>query len=352
MLVSAHFVLFLRTLAGAVLCAAVSVATAAPEVFILHSPIQPSKTQTVTYAATATDSSGIASIVIWEERRKLEPCGGQKCSILISTTDLKTCSFTAPFQTSGTCTVTTTSGYPDASHIGYRVTATSGTGVPSVDEGYVYFAAGAFPWPDDAIPIYVRGDQAEKIDLVFIPDTDYGLNNTGFMDDVTTLIRDAFLSGMPFSQQIRKHREMWNFWITYRQGDAESFLCQRHPPPNWTTLVATVNSGFIVHNEDFGDCSGRGEGSIFSAEPTSLVVSIHELGHSVFSLADEYKGGGLFETPTIPHHNVFKGPNPAKCKNNAAAHGWPKGDCQKIKGTSWYRSDKPPRYHGGPFECQ
>ncbi len=334
MLVSAHFVMFLRTLAGAALCAAVSVATAAPEVFILHSPIQPSSSQAVTYTATASDPDGIASIVISEERRTLGLCDGQKCSIFVATSNIQRCLFTSPYQITQPCTVTTTSAYPDASHIGYRVTATNGTGGTST-EGYVYFAAGVFPWPNDPIPIYVRGDPAAKIDLVFIPDTDYGLNNTGFMDDVTTFVRDAFFSELPFAQEIRNHRAMWNFYITYQQGNAQPG-CIRDEPMNWNTLRATVNSGFIVHNQLFRDCSGIGEGSTFSAEPTSLVVSIHELGHSAFSLADEYKGGGLFGS-TLPEHNVFNGKT--KCKQNAIAHGWPHQNCKIIK-RPWWRSDK------------
>ena len=71
----------------------------------------------------------------------------------------------------------------------------------------------------------------------------------------------------------------------------------------------------------------------------SLAVPIHEIGHAVFSLADEYRGGGLFDWG-LPEHNVF--PTRTACLNNADTHGWPRKNCKKIRKTSWYRSDKPP----------
>jgi hypothetical protein len=140
---------------------------------------------------------------------------------------------------------------------------------------------------------------------------------------------------------------MWSFYITYKQGKFTP-PCGHTKPSNWTTLQATVNSGFIVHRTDFRDCSGIGEGSVFSAEPVlpetnpyyerSLTVPIHELGHSVFSLADEYTGGYRFQS-VLPEHNVF--PDRSSCWSNAQNHGWPKKNCKKIGKTGWYRSDGP-----------
>lgn len=320
----------------------VGFAIAAPQVFILHSPIQPENNQQVTYTATANDPQGIKSIVISVERRHLMLYQNQKISEYNSTTDLKTCTYSPPFPTSTTCTVND-SPYPDDSHIGYKATATSGAGETS-SEGYIYFAAGNFPFPEDPIPIYVRGDQAAKIDLVFIPDVDYGQTNwqRGFMDDVTALIKHAFFSDRPVARKIRNRPEMWNFYMTYYQGDAEP-NCNRTMPYNWTTVGASANSGFIVHKTDMRDCSGIGDGSVFSAErivdpsnERSLAVPIHELGHSAFSLADEYFGGYLFHLP-LPSHNVF--PSKKMCQDNARAYGWSTGNCKKIGKTSWYRSD-------------
>jgi hypothetical protein len=239
------------------------------------------------------------------------------------------------------CVVTVPGGYPDNSLIRYRARATYSDGT-SADDGEIYFAAGKFNWPDDPIPIYIRGAPEVKIDLVFIPDKDYGTGSPGFMDDVSALVRESLFSEKPFAAKIRDGREMWNLYITYQQGDAEATFCNRWPPPNWAVMSATVDSGFIVHKTDFTDCSGLGPGSTFSAErisPTiakSYVVPIHEMGHSVFSLADEYRGGGLFAS-SMPEHNLFI--DRASCENNAANHGWPLGNCKRIRQTNYWRSD-------------
>ena len=328
--------------------ATVSDAGATADVFLLHSPVQPATTVPVTYSATASDEvNGIATIEIWEDRRILTLCSGQKCAIpdpnAPAPTLLKTCSFGGV--TTAACSFTTTGGYSNGSYIGYRaVVQPSGAAEPPA--GFIYFAAGAFPWPNDPIPLYIRGDPAEKIDLVFIPDEDdYDANNTGFVSDVLVLIRDAYFSQNPSAEQIRARRDMWNFYLTYQQGNAQP-SCYRTLPPNWGTMSAIVDSGFIVHIEDFRDCSGIGPGTTFSAErvlaPTapdyqkSLAVPIHETGHSVFSLADEYKYGGLFESE-FPEHNVFT--DRVTCRANALDHQWPLKNCKKVRRTSWWRSD-------------
>ena len=332
------------------LCGSVGLAIAGPEVFIQHDPIQPDSSQPVAYKATARASDGqaIKSIVISVELRELQINNrGQIISVFNNKYDLTTCHINPPKTDDAECTWTD-GPYPDSYHIGYKVTATNVVNVTNPDQGYTYFAAGTFPSPDDPIPIYVQGNPAEKIDLVFIPDEDYSnLQNweQAFMQDVTDLIRDSFFSDKPFARGVRSRSEMWNFYITYHQG---KFVppCLHNKPPNWATLRATVNSGFIVHTTNLQDCSGIGEGSVFSAEPLdpnvvrSFTVPIHELGHSVFSLADEYPGGYLFHLP-LYSHNVFPGPKSTMCKSNARSFGWPEKDCKKIGQTGWFRSDPP-----------
>jgi len=349
-LIFKRLAILLQVLFWTGLCGNVGLAIAGPQVFIMHSPLQPDSLQQVTYTATASDPQGIKSIVISAEIREFKKNSqGQKISEYLSTTDYKVCTFAPPYQTNETCEVSK-GPYSNGSHIGYRVTATSANGEIST-EGYIYFAGGDFPWPEDPIPIYVRGNQTEKIDLVFIPDKDYGETygetnwKNYFKVDVKDLLQKSFLSERLCAQKIRSRREMWNFYITYEQGEVLS-TCYQVKPPNWATLRATVNSGFIVHTKDLRDCSGIGEGSTFSAEPIkpetdqyhelSLTVPIHELGHSVFSLADEYPGGGLFQS-VLPEHNVF--PDRSSCWSNAQNHGWPQNDCKRIKQESWYRSD-------------
>lgn len=313
-----------------------AIGCAAPRVFVLHSPIQPNNTQPVTYTATAVDTDAVSSIEIWEDRLTLGLCSnGMQCATRVSTSRLTTCTFSPP-QSNATCTFTTASGYPDGSFVGYRAVAANNRG-RSASDGWIYFAGGAFPWPNNAIPIYATGAPSEKIDLVFIPDPDYGGNNNQFMQDVTSLIANAYLSTQLYALGIRPWRGFWNLYITYQTGDARGYPngCNT-APSNWTTLRTIVNSGGIVHTQNLRDCSGVGDGSIFSTEPGSFNTAIHETQHSVFSSADEYCcDGGYFELG--PEANVFG--SQANCQANASAHGWPITDCTQIGTTGWWRSD-------------
>ncbi|MGI9078694.1 MAG: hypothetical protein ACR2G6_15400 [Gemmatimonadaceae bacterium] len=311
----------------------------APRVFVLHAPVQPNNAQTVTYTAAAQDADGVSSIQVWEDRNTLSVCNnGMQCATHVSTTLLRTCSF-APPQNNATCTFTTTAGYPDGSFIGYRAVARDTEGKDG-SEGWIYYAAGAFPWPNNPIPIYGTGAPAEKVDLVFIPDPDYNANNNQFMQDATNLVTNSYLSANNFAQEVRDWRGYWNLYITYQTGDAEGFGSGCNTAPaNWTNLRAIVNSGSILHTAALRDCAGIGDGSLFSVQTGGAFTNptaIHETGHSVFSMADEYCcDGGYWNI--APQANLFS--SQGNCQTNATTNSWPTSDCVQIGSTGWWRSD-------------
>lgn len=309
-----------------------------PGIFVLHSPIQPASTDNVTFTADASDSDGgVATIEIWERRYKLDLCSnGMMCANFVSSALLRTCNFSPP-QSPANCTFTTSAAYPDSSFVSYQAKATDSEGASSTN-GWIYFAASEWPWPNNAIPIWGMGAPAEKIDLVFIPDTDYGGDNAQFMQDVTTLVRDSYFSTQDFAQHVRPWRSLWNFYITYQTGDARGFGSGCNTAPaNWTNMSAIINSGGIVHVNALRDCAGIGNGSLFSVEMGETFTNPtgqHETGHSVFSLADEYCcDGGYWQTS--PHPNVMS--SQANCQTVASNNGWATGDCAQIGTTGWWR---------------
>jgi len=122
-----------------------------PRVFVLHSPMQPTNAQSVTYTATATDSDGVTAIEIWEDRNTLTTCNGMQCATNVSTTQLTTCNI-SPAQVNANCTFTTAGGYPDSSFIAssprYRARARSfAPATRSVCAPGSFFAP--FPWRTD-----------------------------------------------------------------------------------------------------------------------------------------------------------------------------------------------------------
>ena len=63
-------------------------------------------------------------------------------------------------------------------------------------------------------------------------------------------------------------------------------------------------------------------------------VTLHELGHAVFNLADEY--AGLNYDSSTDFHNNYS--SLIACSNYTAANGWPTSDCRQIK-PGWWRSE-------------
>ena len=309
-----------------------------PQVFVLHEPIQPSNTQPVTYTASAEDPDGVRSIEIWEDRQELKPCqNGMPCAVRLAITNLKTCALEPP-QTQGTCTVTTPVGYPDNSLIGYRSVAIDTKGNRDTD-GWIYYAAGTFPWPDLPIPIYATGPPAERLDLTFIPDDTYAGHEADFMADATRLIHDAYFSTGAAAKEFRAWRGLWNFYLTYRPAKVQGFEkgCYR-PPSNWPTLRAVSNAGAILHRQNVRDCIGISEGSLFSVktgEPGTPTMAIHHTAHTVFGLSDEYCcDGGYWENS--PASNVFS--SRPRCRAYAARNNWPEAQCRQIGNPSFWRA--------------
>lgn len=322
-----------------VISGAISGCGPGPRVFVLHSPIQPTSAQPVTYTASAEDPDGVASIEIWEDRHALRTChNGTPCATRISTTRLTLCEFKTP-RPSERCSVTIEKGYPDGSLIGYLMIARDVRGNWS-REGWIYYAAGAFPWPDLPVPVYVTGNPKRSLDLVFIPDESYSGDTRRFMEDVTELIHQAYLSPLPFAEDIRNWRGFWNFYITYHPGSTKGYGrgCSQ-PPPNWTALRAVVNGGAILHRTaDLRDCNAPGEGALFSiglGQARSYPVALHATAHALFGLADQYCCNGAY-WELEPESNIFS--SRANCRAHAAAHGWPVTDCVEISPPSWWRT--------------
>jgi hypothetical protein len=165
-----------------------------------------------------------------------------------------------------------------------------------------------------AIPISVTGSSDGRLDYVFIPDSNSypgGATNATFQTDVAAVIQNAFYARETFL----RNQDAINFWIAQDAGTtaltpvAGSTLprCDNTPPMNWLTIYPFVDAGVLLHVPNCRD-NANPNTRIFSSEPTSLDVVIHESGHRPFGLADEYCtptscDGGYFQNS--PNANLF-----------------------------------------------
>ena len=145
--------------------------------------------------------------------------------------------------------------------------------------------------PSECIPLIRHGSSLYRVDVFFIPSTDY-TDMAVFREDAMAAIENGFF-GEPI---INGKKAAFNFWYT-------PHLEQLHliPVTNgclWEPLTEfnlknrcpQADIGGILHRSS---CRDGSFGDIFSAEvgdpsfPAEL-IALHESGHGVFGLSDEY----------------------------------------------------------------
>jgi hypothetical protein len=174
----------------------------------------------------------------------------------------------------------------------------------------------------------------EAIDVVLVPDDDYGDMNDAtarqaFLDQVEVLIQ----SGFGMNQAWSVNSDEVNFWYMTLSGDVQpgTGIC---PSVTWPALT---DAGFaevlvLLHPNPLRDCAW---GSRVTSEPTSFSTIVHEASHAAFGLPDEYCcDGGYWNVPPILYSTQ------AGCLNDPANAAW--RVCQSVpssSGPTWWRSE-------------
>jgi hypothetical protein len=165
----------------------------------------------------------------------------------------------------------------------------------------------------DCVPLVDNGLHNNKIDIVFVPDIDYIGNMDKFITDAMKLVEETYFG----ASEIYAHRCKFNFYYYPDFGDYEPTCLQWDIPPDFYNKCSFADSPAIVFTGGGRACSG---GSAFSTPPGNQKVAVHETGHKIFGLHDEYCcDGGYGELQLYP--NVFdnqescelKSQNPSEC---------------------------------------
>ena len=195
------------------------------------------------------------------------------------------------------------------------------------DSGYRTVAVGV-PAGSRGVPVIQTGPEDQRPDVVLIPDNaSYSdAMDSVFLQDAKNMIDLYYLSGLVFLD----NQDKVNFWIAQDTGSAGGYVppdCTRMPPANWAADYAFNDAAAILHRKDIRDCAWKGvataqtvgfdENHVLIPFKQTLGFSpfVHELGHAIYGLADEYCGtragadpsivcdGGYFQAPSFP--NVF-----------------------------------------------
>ncbi|MEO8380714.1 MAG: hypothetical protein ABI779_13705 [Acidobacteriota bacterium] len=295
-----------------------SVACSHATLIARHRPMHPGNAQAVTFEASAVNADRVT--LSYERYSLTTGTGGTHVQTLaVAETEVKTCN-PAGSSASITCTHTMPSAFPfpAASLIAYTARAWDSEGV-STAETYS-FAAGDYPWPDDPIPIRLKGEAVRSLDAVLIPDTD--ITVASFRDQLDEVIEMYFRY-----EQIRLFRGVHNFYYSSRQGNYEE-LCNFTNPPNMANLLAVADSVAILHTTNLRDCRS---GIRMSSEIDYDKTLIHETGHALFGLMDEYCCDSSYASQPC-QKNLYD--SLASCQSDAPNVGLPASNCTQLAGTT------------------
>lgn len=332
-----------------------------PRISAIHDPLYRAQDHTSTIDVRATETrDGVAQIRIDGVIGELTACSGNPGSIpsiipcrRAASSFSAVCSY-ANVKTQVSCALPV------------RVTArrlvTYSTTVRSArnrtaSAGPVTYAAGApltqaplnlgfnliIPW-ETARPILWRTgapsagtNRADRIDFGLVPDADMP-NYRAFTDDLQPMVLPLFhADGNRYSSMTRAYRNLFNLWAGPAGADGEG--CTRTFAAPASTVRGVFDGTAILHRNTFRDCASISLGGGAGTTQTNLAdapwVLLHEMGHFLFGLGDEYVGGGNSSISNPRNVLTSKG----NCESTSTTHSIPTSQCVQIGTSGTWRND-------------
>ncbi|MEJ0103790.1 MAG: hypothetical protein WDO19_15065 [Bacteroidota bacterium] len=298
----------------------------------MHDPISPNPGDGITYSLEMQSGTAPKSVRLYEQVTLLVPATidlpiigpiiiitrNPQPEVLLNT-------WTSPAL--GTLSFARRGGIPAQCLVTYRFEVTQSDN--NIARHSVSYASRDYPSANDPIPVYVVGDQQNTYDVVFIPDSDIG-NLDDFRINVRKDIRDAY-----FDEQTTKlYRHSFNFYINRQTGHATDYDRRAtdglHQLPSNNSYLSFAEGRALLHQADLRDYAS---GGLFSTEMQNRGTIMHESGHSLFGLADEYQGGAHWQDAQLPNNwSSLTG-----AQTDAPGRGKTSGDAVMIGTDPWWR---------------
>lgn len=195
---------------------------------------------------------------------------------------------------------------------------------------YLYGTTASFPQLSrPVIPAMLQAQSFDAIDVVFHQASDYDTNamTDAFLSDVEDKIYDIYLE----KELIAENFELMNFYVYTKVAEADDCGI---PDADIATDATYRDVDAILHVADLRDCAN---GSRFSAEGGPTKAFLHESGHAVFGLADEYDGDTNYFEPAV-EPNIWA--DASDCRSEQTAQGRPTSACAQFttRQGGWWRS--------------
>jgi hypothetical protein len=304
-----------------------------PETFAIHSPVYPSNTEAVTYTLRKIDGT-VSGVKLFETVATINSSG----TITSTGSETELQSWSSP---SFPVTYTKSSAYSSNRLVTYRFEV---KGNNKTYNHRITFATRPYPVANQPAPVYIVGDQDKVINTVFIPDTSMNSRMALFYSSVKSQIDSTFHQ----EDWVRRFRNSYNFFINPVTAIARDFdTGQPHQLPSNSSQLSFAQGRVILHFHDIRDQSGSG---YFSAEYYVRGTMLHESGHALYRLADEYDANSASHWEEADFPNNWDNKTDAE----AAAPGYGKtaADVMRMGTPDWYRicnNNCPMRSSGAPL---
>jgi hypothetical protein len=159
-----------------------------------------------------------------------------------------------------------------------------------------------------------------------------------FTDDLQLVVLPVFYTDTnTYSTWTRTWKNLFNLWAGPTGGDGQG--CTRTFAEPAATVRAAFDGTAILHRNAFRDCAsislGGGAGTAQTNLSDASWVLLHESGHFLFGLGDEYVGGGNASVSTPKNVEASK----AACEATSTTYGVPTAQCVQIGTSGTWRND-------------
>ena len=288
-----------------------------PETFAIHSPIYPTGSQQVTFTLNRLNGN-VQTVRLYTSTSNVNASGaisGTTAEALVNTWNSPgfPLSYTSP------------SGYGTNKLVTYHFEV---TGNSNTYHHRITFATGPYPVTNAAVPVYTIGDINNKMNVVFIPDVDIAGNSTLFQTHVARNIDSAFHQ----EDWVRRFPYSYNFFINPLSGTAGDYdLGTPHVYPSNSASISFAQAKIILHVSNRRDF--RNGDNYVGTEYFNRGTILHETGHALYNMADEYQDGSHWQNADNPNNwNSLAGAQAA-----APGVGKTAADATKIGTNPWWK---------------
>lgn len=284
------------------------VAGCSTDVQIVHDPLVATKDDKITFTATAITNTKPDSFTI---------------QMLVNAVLVKTCNSSPCVYTGGPYPKREDNFVSYAANITAKYTFLGDEYTQRDVDGYYYtgITDASYDWGgSDYLYARYHGATADHEDLVFHMDDDYNNDIGDLIADATDKVNDVYGK----QSIIDKNLDRFNFWIYKKEAEADG--CGT-PHADAAIDMPWRDDDAVLHVGNFQDCTNAGL-SHFSAEGSNTKAFLHESGHAVFGLGDEYDGPTNYSIVQSPEPNIFD--TDSECKNEQNNKGRNQNECYRF----------------------